>query len=73
MTKFQLVSEDDMVGSCVYCGRPLKGWKSEFLTNTHYKTCSCECGKESCVKVDFLGSGHDGWEESEIEEIVNGK
>jgi len=76
MTKFQLIDENDLKTHCCYCNSKLKDWKSEFLTNTHYKTCVCSCGKKVSVKVDFMGSGHDEWEneeESDIEQIVNSK
>lgn len=57
-------------GICIYCGEPLDSekWSSVFAQVNHYKCVLCKCGKENCVKVDFIGSGHDSW--SGLEERI---
>ncbi|MCP3684909.1 MAG: hypothetical protein GY861_19785 [bacterium] len=51
----------------MYCGRTIDRdkWKSEFISELHYKTMECECGKKNKIIVHFHGSGHDNWSELE--------
>lgn len=68
-----IANEDNQRFNCVYCGKSLlkDRWESKFDGNRHYKTAHCECGKEARITVDFLGSGHDGWEkESTIDDKI---
>ncbi len=60
------------IDKCIYCGREIKKeqWKSEHIGQIHYKTAKCSCGKELRVEVDFIGSGHDNWQEDNIEKII---
>lgn len=64
MTKHHLMKEDHSSDQCIYCNKNLKGkeWESFFHAEIHYKTITCECGKENWQKVDFLSSGHDSWD-----------
>ena len=36
---------------------------SEFVHEFHYKIFNCKCGEKVFINVDFLGSGHDSWNE----------
>lgn len=58
-----LISEDEVLHKCVYCGKGLDttNWKSDFHVRKHYKTVKCECGKENQMTIRFQGSGHDTW------------
>jgi hypothetical protein len=46
-----------------YCGKDLEEFThlSHFEAEHHYKNIQCSCGRKNTVKVDFHGSGHDGW------------
>jgi hypothetical protein len=60
--------------SC-YCGNELKEaeWKSTFVASQHYKSTTCDCGRDVRVIVSFGGSGHDKWKagrKSGFEELV---
>lgn len=69
MADLHLIKEVELGGQCLYCSKPLKGeWFSEFSSETHYKCTLCSCGRENCVEVDFMGTGHDSW--SGLEEKV---
>lgn len=59
-----IIEEIDTKQRCVYCNKLIEKntWQSIFHGEIHYKTTKCECGKESRVKVDFAGSGHDSWD-----------
>lgn len=49
---------------CLYCGQKheMREWRSEIIGDKHYKTIKCrKCRKKSCIKVKFMGSGHDDW------------
>ncbi len=61
-----LFNEDCLKAQCYHCGKVLKGkeWKSEFHKEFHYKSTVCDCGRELSVKVDFIGSGHDSWDQT---------
>jgi len=58
-----LTSEKELKTFCLYCKSdvPIDGWKSEWHSETHYKTTQCKCGKDLHIKVNFEGSGHDSW------------
>jgi hypothetical protein len=58
-----VVKERDFKEMCFYCMTPIdvKGWKSEFMANKHYKTITCGCGKVNKIIVGYEGSGHDSW------------
>ena len=58
-----LMNERELRTFCIYCKSevPLDGWKSDWHSETHYKTTKCTCGKDLHIKVDFGGSGHDSW------------
>ena len=65
MTKHHLLKEEHQKDNCIYCNHEMKGekWKSAFESLHHYKVVECKkCSKENRVKVDFHGSGHDGWD-----------
>jgi NAD-dependent SIR2 family protein deacetylase len=51
--------------TCIYCGTKLEKRDSEFVEiHRHYKTIKCiKCGKVHRHRVNFLGSGHDKWNE----------
>lgn len=63
--KEHLMTEKDMQKFCLYCSKKHKEleWNSEFYREVHYKVIECDCGKISRVKAEFLGSGHDCWNE----------
>ena len=58
-----LVSEVDLKSFCIYCRQEILAdrWKSEWHSETHYKTAQCSCGRTLHIKVGFDGSGHDSW------------
>ena len=64
MTVHHWICESDIKENCIYCGNDLndKKWESSFEGDSHYKTLTCECGKNNRVRVNFLGSGHDSWD-----------
>ena len=61
-----LFREDNLKIQCYHCGKTLnsKTWNSEFHKEFHYKSTTCECGRQLSVKVDFIGSGHDSWDKT---------
>lgn len=62
MPDHHLVRRAEKGGSCIYCSRQLEdAWISEFFAAAHYKCVLCTCGKQNCVKVDYIGTGHDAW------------
>ncbi len=65
-----LIRNIERDGSCIYCNEklPPEKWGSVFAQVQHYKCVLCRCGKENCVKMDFIGSGHDSW--SGLEERI---
>jgi len=66
-----LVKEAETV-RCIYCTNDLGDlWKSVWHEGHHYKIRRCDCGKTNRIKVDFDGSGHDGWKAGEFEVKVN--
>ncbi len=58
-----LIRNIERDGSCIYCSEKLEPekWGSVFAQVQHYKCVLCRCGRENCVRVDFIGSGHDSW------------
>lgn len=58
-----LIRNIERDGSCIYCSErlPSEKWDSFFAQVQHYKCVLCKCGKDNCVRVDFIGSGHDSW------------
>ena len=65
-----LIKHIEREGTCIYCGEPFdrKKWQSVFAQVNHYKCITCRCGKENCITVDFIGTGHDSW--SGLEEKI---
>ena len=64
--KDHLVKEHENVWNCLYCNSDLgaNDWNSIWEGQFHYKLTVCKkCGRKHRVKVDFIGSGHDDWEE----------
>jgi len=63
--KDHLIQEEDQRQECGYCHNALQGkWESIHLHEIHYKKTTCgECERDAWVKADFLGSGHDEWNE----------
>ncbi|MBI2135666.1 hypothetical protein HYU06_01185 [Candidatus Woesearchaeota archaeon] len=62
-----LLQEEHLRVKCMYCKEDLanrEDWRSEFAGDEHYKTVTCNCGKESWIRVGFSGSGHDFWDGS---------
>lgn len=64
MVADHIIEEISTKQRCVYCNKALEKntWHSAFQGELHYKTTRCECGKESRVRVNFAGSGHDSWD-----------
>ena len=63
MDDHHMIRKVEKEGQCIYCNETLDAqkWESEFAPRNHYKCVICKCGKENCVKVDFVGTGHDNW------------
>src|SRR3989338_10239981 len=62
-----LLQEEHLRVKCMYCKEDLskrEDWRSEFAGDEHYKSVTCNCGKESWIRVGFSGSGHDFWDGS---------
>ncbi|HIH42571.1 TPA: hypothetical protein HA246_02920 [Candidatus Woesearchaeota archaeon] len=62
-----LLQEEHIRIKCMYCKEDLskrEDWRSEFAGDEHYKSVTCNCGKESWIRVGFSGSGHDFWDGS---------
>ena len=59
---------------CSYCSHAFTANElaSEFDSmHDHYKSIKCgDCGHKCWVKVDFMGSGHDAAEETELESMI---
>ncbi|MFT4343224.1 MAG: hypothetical protein ACMXYE_00585 [Candidatus Woesearchaeota archaeon] len=50
---------------CPYCASDFSqsSWESFHDRLKMYKVCTCEkCRRQIALPVDFLGSGHDGWD-----------
>lgn len=64
MVAEHIIKEIDTKQRCVYCNKVMEKsiWHSSFHGEIHYKTTNCVCGKESRIRVDFAGSGHDSWD-----------
>lgn len=60
-----LIKQEECKQCCLYCNKNLSGnkWNSEWDGGNHYKITKCSCGKKVRVEVDFIGSGHDDWNE----------
>ncbi len=67
-----LVSEGELKTFCIYCKTevPMKGWKSDWHSEMHYKTVKCSCGRDLHVRVNFEGSGHDSWNGSNWKSVI---
>ncbi|MBW2995537.1 hypothetical protein KY312_04230 [Candidatus Woesearchaeota archaeon] len=52
---------------CSYCREPVD-LEDEHCIELHYKTTICKCGKKIIMKIPFLGSGHDNFIKSKLEE-----
>jgi hypothetical protein len=64
-----LLIEECLKSICCYCGSEIsqKPWESEFLADFHYKSITCNsCHKKITTKVNFLGSGHDSWDNTKV-------
>ena len=63
--KDHLITEENQKQECGYCHNTLTGsWESVHEQEIHYKKTTCDCcNKEAWLKADFLGSGHDTWNE----------
>lgn len=63
--KDHLVKEQENIWHCLYCNSELSAndWRSVWEGQFHYKLTQCKCGKKHRVKVSFVGSGHDDWDE----------
>ncbi len=62
-----LMQEEHLRVKCMYCKEDLlqrEDWRSEFAGDEHYKSVTCNCGKDSWIRVGFSGSGHDFWDGS---------
>ncbi|MBN2567030.1 hypothetical protein JXB02_03015 [Candidatus Woesearchaeota archaeon] len=59
-----LIGERSAKEQCIYCAKDLTllPWRSDFHGEIHYKTLTCECGKEVRIRIGFHGSGHDSWD-----------
>jgi len=58
--------EEDFLEKCGYCHHSLGEWSSVHEKDVHYKKSTCgSCEKETWVKADFMGSGHDEWNKRE--------
>ncbi|MDP7115739.1 MAG: hypothetical protein QF632_04020 [Candidatus Woesearchaeota archaeon] len=66
-----LVDEDHQKVKCLYCNneKHLKEWTSEFESELHYKIFICDCGAKTRIRMDFMGSGHDNWDENNPPEM----
>ncbi|MFP4112533.1 MAG: hypothetical protein ACLFPQ_05215 [Candidatus Woesearchaeota archaeon] len=64
MLEHMIKSRDNSsIMTCYYCNSDLSERESEWVEGFHYKTIRCRCGKVHRHTVDFLGSGHDTWNE----------
>ncbi len=63
MKDIHLIRDIARDGNCIYCNEKLDStqWASVFSQVLHYKCVLCRCGKENCLKVGFIGTGHDSW------------
>ena len=63
MIDHHLIKSIEKDGNCIYCSEELDAdeWKSSFASQSHYKCIVCSCGKKNCVRVGFIGTGHDTW------------
>ena len=63
MIDHHMIKAVERGGNCVYCNETLESgkWQSEFTPGSHYKCVVCKCGKENCIKVSYIGTGHDSW------------
>jgi len=72
-----LTKDIEKDGNCIYCSEKLDStkWTSKFSSRNHYKCVICKCGKQNCVEVGFIGTGHDGWSdlEKKVEKSSNVK
>ncbi len=61
--------------ACSYCLKSSSelDWKSEFEREIHYKSCTCDCGKELKIRMPFYSSGHDTINKHKKKESIEDK
>jgi len=64
------IKERDNAMNCIYCGKAISNWKSQFSGEHHYKKSNCGCGRENWIRMQFKGSGHDEFNNEKNLEIV---